>query len=112
MHANNEIGTIQRIEEIAKITKERGVLLHTDAVASVGWVPVDVKELGIDALSLSGHQFYGPKGAAALFLRKGVRIKPQIEGGVQEEGRRAGTENVPAIVGLGKASELALRRHT
>lgn len=108
MHANNEIGTIQRIEEIAKITKERGVLLHTDAVASVGWVPVDVKKLGIDALSLSGHQFYGPKGAAALFLRKGVRIKPQIEGGVQEEGRRAGTENVPAIVGLGKASELAL----
>jgi cysteine desulfurase len=107
MHANNEIGTIQQIEEIARITKEKGVLFHTDAVASTGWVPVDVKALGVDALSLSGHQFYGPKGSAALFLRKGVRIKPQIEGGVQEEGRRAGTENVPAIVGLGKAAELA-----
>ncbi len=107
MHANNEIGTIQEIAEIAKITREKGVLFHTDAVASVGWIPVDVRALGVDALSLSGHQFYGPKGAAALFLRKGVRIKPQIEGGVQEEGRRAGTENVPAIVGLGKAAELA-----
>jgi cysteine desulfurase len=107
MHANNEVGTLQRIEEISKITKDKGVLFHTDAVASVGWVPVDVRALGVDALSLSGHQFYGPKGAAALFLRKGVRIKPQIEGGVQEEGRRAGTENVPAIVGLGKAAELA-----
>jgi cysteine desulfurase len=107
MHANNEIGTIEPIEEIAKITKEKGVLFHTDAVASVGWIPVDVKALGVDALSLSGHQFYGPKGAAALFVRKGVRIKPQIEGGIQEEGRRAGTENVPAVVGLGKAAELA-----
>jgi cysteine desulfurase len=108
MHANNEIGTIQQIEEIGKITKEKGVLFHTDAVASAGWVPVDVRALGVDALSLSGHQFYGPKGAAALFVRKGVRIKPLIEGGVQEDGRRAGTENVPAIVGLGKAAELAL----
>ncbi|MHB8843547.1 MAG: cysteine desulfurase family protein [Nitrospirota bacterium] len=107
MHANNEIGTLQPVEEIGKITRERGVLFHTDAVASVGWVPVDVKALGVDALSLSGHQFYGPKGAAALFVRKGVRIKPQIEGGVQEDGRRGGTENVPAIVGLGKASEIA-----
>ena len=107
MHSNNEIGTLQQIEDIARITKEKGVLFHTDAVASVGWVPVDVQALGVDALSLSGHQFYGPKGAAALFLRKGVRIKPQIEGGVQEDGRRAGTENVPAIVGLGKAAELA-----
>lgn len=107
MHANNEIGTIEPIEEIGKITKEKGVLFHTDAVASVGWVPVDVKALGVDALSLSGHQFYGPKGAAALYVRKGVRIKPQIEGGIQEDGRRAGTENVPAIVGLGKAAELA-----
>ncbi|HWR72754.1 MAG TPA: IscS subfamily cysteine desulfurase [Nitrospirota bacterium] len=107
MHANNEIGTMQQIEEIGKITRERNVLLHTDAVASVGWVPVDVKALGVDALSLSGHQFYGPKGAAALYVRKGVRIKPQIEGGVQEEGRRAGTENVPALVGLGTAAELA-----
>ncbi len=107
MHANNEIGTIQPIEEIGRITKEKGVLFHTDAVASVGWVPVDVKTLGVDALSLSGHQFYGPKGAAALYVRKGVRVRPQIEGGIQEDGRRAGTENVPAIVGLGKAAELA-----
>ncbi len=107
MHANNEIGTIQPIEEIGRITKEKGVLFHTDAVASAGWVPVNVQKLGVDALSLSGHQFYGPKGAAALFLRKGVRIKPQIEGGIQEDGRRAGTENVPAIVGLGRAAELA-----
>ena len=107
MHANNEIGTIEPIEEIGKITKEKGVLFHTDAVASVGWIPVDVKALGVDALSLSGHQFYGPKGAAALYVRKGVRIKPQIEGGIQEDGRRAGTENVPAIIGLGKAAELA-----
>jgi cysteine desulfurase len=108
MHANNEIGTIQQIEEIGKVTKEKGVLFHTDAVASAGWVPLDVRTLGVDALSLSGHQFYGPKGAAALFVRKGVRIKPQIEGGIQEEGRRAGTENVPAVVGLGKAAELAV----
>jgi len=108
MHANNEIGTIEPIEEISKITKEKGILFHTDAVATTGWIPVDVKKLGVDALSLSGHQFYGPKGAAALFVRKGVRIKPQIEGGIQEDGRRAGTENVPAIVGLGKAAELAV----
>ncbi len=107
MHANNEIGTIQPIEEIGRITKSKGVLFHTDAVASVGWVPVDVRALGVDALSLSGHQFYGPKGAAALFVRKGVRIKPQIEGGIQEDGRRAGTENVPGIVGLGAAAEIA-----
>ncbi len=107
MHANNEIGTIEPIEEISKITRERGVLFHTDAVATTGWVPVNVGALGVDALSLSGHQFYGPKGAAALFVRKGVRIKPQIEGGIQEEGRRAGTENVPGIVGLGRAAELA-----
>ena len=107
MHANNEIGTIEPIEEISAITREKGVLFHTDAVATTGWIPVDVKALGVDALSLSGHQFYGPKGAAALFVRKGVRIKPQIEGGIQEDGRRAGTENVPALVGLGKASEIA-----
>ncbi len=107
MHSNNEIGTLQAIAEIGAITRGKGVLFHTDAVTSVGWVPVDVKELNVDALSLSGHQFYGPKGAAALYVRKGVRIKPQIEGGVQEDGRRGGTENVPAIVGLGKAAELA-----
>ena len=107
MHSNNEIGTLQPIEEIGAITKAKGVLFHTDAVASVGWVPVDVKTLNVDALSLSGHQFYGPKGTAALFVRKGVRIKPQIEGGVQEDGRRGGTEDVPGIVGLGKAAEIA-----
>jgi len=107
MHANNEIGTIEPIEEIGKITKEKGVLFHTDAVATTGWIPVNVQALGVDALSLSGHQFYGPKGAAALYVRKGVRIKPQLEGGIQEDGRRAGTENVPALVGLGKAAELA-----
>jgi cysteine desulfurase len=107
MHANNEIGTIEPIEAIAKITREKHVLFHTDAVATTGWIPVNVEALGVDALSLSGHQFYGPKGAAALYVRKGVRIKPQIEGGIQEDGRRAGTENVPALVGLGKAAELA-----
>jgi len=107
MHANNEIGTIEPIEDISKITKEKGVLFHTDAVATTGWIPVNVQALGVDALSLSGHQFYGPKGAAALYVRKGVRIRPQIEGGIQEEGRRSGTENVPGIVGLGKAAELA-----
>jgi len=107
MHANNEIGTIEPIEEIGRITRGKGVLLHTDAVATTGWIPVDVRTLGVDALSFSGHQFYGPKGAAGLFVRKGVRIKPLIEGGIQEDGRRAGTENVPAIVGLGKAAEMA-----
>ncbi len=107
MHANNEIGTIEPIEEIARITKEKGVLFHCDAVASTGWIPVDVNKLHVDSLSLSGHQFYGPKGAAALYVRKGVRIRPQIEGGVQEDGRRGGTENVPAIVGLGVAAEIA-----
>jgi cysteine desulfurase len=108
MHANNEIGSIEPIEEISKITKEKGVLFHTDAVATVGWIPVNVSSLGVDALSLSGHQFYGPKGVGALYVKKGVRIKPQIEGGIQEDGRRSGTENVPGIVGLGKAAELAM----
>lgn len=108
MHANNEIGSIEPIEEISKITKEKGVLFHTDAVATVGWIPVNVSSLGVDSLSLSGHQFYGPKGVGALYVRKGVRIKPQIEGGIQEDGRRSGTENVPGIVGLGKACELAM----
>lgn len=106
MHANNEIGTIQPIEEISKITKEKGVFLHTDAVATVGNIPVDVGKLGVDALSLAGSQFYGPKGAGALYVRKGVRISPLIDGGIQEGGKRAGTEAVPAIVGLGKAAEI------
>jgi cysteine desulfurase len=107
MHANGEVGTIESVKEIAKVTKERGVVFHTDAVATTGTMPADVKELGVDALSLAGNQFYGPKGVGALWVRKGVRIIPFLDGGVQEGGRRAGTENVPAIVGLGKAAELA-----
>lgn len=107
MHANGEVGTIEPIKEIARIAKEKGVVFHTDAVAVAGTIPVDVKELGIDALSLAGNQFYGPKGVGALWVRKGVRIIPFLDGGVQEGGRRAGTENIPAIVGLGKAAELA-----
>jgi len=107
MHANSEVGTIQPIREIAGLAKEAGAIFHTDAVATAGTIPVDVGELGVDALSLAGNQFYGPKGVGALWLKKGVRIIPYLEGGVQEGGRRAGTENVPAIVGLGKASELA-----
>lgn len=107
MHANGEAGTIQPIAEIAKVTREAGVLFHTDAVASAGNIPIDVKGLGVDALSLAGNQFYGPKGAAALWLRMGLRLIPLMDGGVQEGGRRPGTENVPAIVGLGKAAELA-----
>ncbi|MFC1957644.1 cysteine desulfurase family protein, partial [Chloroflexota bacterium] len=99
MHANGEVGTIEPIREIASITKENGVLFHTDAVASAGIIPVNVKELGVDALSLAGNQFYGPQGAGALWVRKGVRIMPFLDGGVQEDGRRAGTENVSAIVG-------------
>jgi cysteine desulfurase len=107
MTANSEVGTIEPIAEIARICRENGVLVHTDAVAAAGMVPVDVKALGVDALSLAADQFYGPKGAAALFVRKGVRVLPLIDGGVQEGGRRGGTENVPAIVGMGKAAEIA-----
>ncbi|MBM3141587.1 MAG: cysteine desulfurase [Chloroflexi bacterium] len=109
MHANGEVGTIQAIAEISKRVKEAGVLLHTDAVASMGNMPVNVNELGVDALSLAANQFYGPKGAAALWVRKRIRLIPLMDGGVQEGGRRPGTENVPAIVGLGKAAELAIR---
>jgi cysteine desulfurase len=106
-HANPEIGTIQPIAEIAALCREKNIPFHTDAVCTAGILPLDVAGLGIDALTFSGSQFYGPKGAAALYLRKGVRIIPQIDGGIQESGRRAGTENVPAIVGFGKACELA-----
>ncbi|MEK7310174.1 MAG: cysteine desulfurase family protein, partial [Planctomycetota bacterium] len=105
--ANPEIGTIQPIEELARITREKGILFHTDAVATAGTIPVDVKKMGVDLLTLAGSQFYGPKGAAALYIKKGARVIPQVDGGIQENGRRAGTENVPAIVGLGKASEIA-----
>ena len=107
MHANSEVGTIEPIREIARITGERKILFHTDAVATTGTIPVNVGELGVDALSLAGNQFYGPKGIGALWVRKGVRIMPLLDGGIQEGGRRAGTENVAGIVGLGKAAELA-----
>ena len=107
MFANNEIGTIQPIKEIGAIAKEHGILFHTDAVQAVGNVPVDVKEMNIDLLSLAGHKVYGPKGIGALYIRKGVRIDNLIHGGGQERARRAGTENIASIVGLGKAIELA-----
>ncbi len=105
--ANPEIGIVQSIEEFTAITKEKGILFHIDAVASAGAIPINVKNLQVDLLSLAGSQFYGPKGAAALYVKKGVRIIPQIDGGIQEGGRRAGTENVAAIVGFGKACEIA-----
>jgi cysteine desulfurase len=107
MFANNEIGTIQPIAEIGKIAKEKGVLFHTDAVQAVGNVKIDVKEMNIDLLSLAAHKFYGPKGVGALYIRKGVKIDNLVHGGGQEKKRRAGTENIPGIVGLGKAIELA-----
>jgi cysteine desulfurase len=107
MTANTEVGTIQPIGDISRVVKKSGAIFHTDAVAAAGTIPVDVDELGVDALSLAGNQFYGPKGVGALWVKKGVRIMPFLEGGVQEGGRRAGTENVPAIVGLGRAAELA-----
>jgi len=108
MAANNEIGTIQPIAEIGKIAKEAGILFHTDAVQAVGAVPIDVKKWNVDMLSLSGHKFHAPKGVGALYVRKGIRITNLIYGGAQERGLRAGTENLPGIVGLGKAIELAV----
>lgn len=108
-HANPEIGTIQPLAEIANLCRERNVPFHTDAVCTAGVIPLDVTSLGIDLLTLSGAQFYGPAGAAALYLKKGVRIIPQIDGGIQENGRRAGTENVPAIAGFGAACEIAMQ---
>jgi cysteine desulfurase len=107
LHASPEIGTIEPLQEIANILKQKEIIFHTDAVASVGNIPVDVQSLNVDLMSLAAHQFYGPKGAAALYLKSGTRIVPLIYGGIQENGRRAGTENVPAIVGMGKAAELA-----
>lgn len=107
MFANNEIGTIQPIAEIGKIAKEKNVIFHTDAVQAVGNIPINVNELNVDLLSLSAHKFYGPKGVGALYIRKGVKITNFLHGGAQERGRRASTENVAGIVGLGKAIELA-----
>lgn len=107
MFANNEIGTIQPIREIGEIAKERNILFHTDAVQAIGNIRIDVKELNIDLLSMSAHKFHGPKGIGALYIRQGVKIDSLIAGGGQERGRRAGTENVPGIVGMGKAIELA-----
>lgn len=107
MFANNEIGTIQPIEEIGRIAKEKGILFHTDAVQAYGHVPIDVEALHIDMLSASGHKLNGPKGIGFLYIRKGVKIRSFVHGGAQERGRRAGTENVPGIVGLGVAIEKA-----
>ncbi|MBF0338028.1 MAG: cysteine desulfurase [Nitrospirae bacterium] len=108
-YASSEVGSIEPIKEIAAVAKAHNVTFHVDGVAAVGAIPVDVADLGVDLLSLTAHQFYGPKGAGALYIRGGQRILPLIYGGIQENGRRAGTENVPAIVGMGKAAELTRR---
>jgi cysteine desulfurase len=105
--ASNEIGTIQRIKELASLCREHGVLFHTDAIATAGYIPIDVQDLEVDLLSLSGPALGGPKGTGALYFRRGLRLVPQIHSGIQENGRRGGTENIPGIVGLGVAAELA-----
>ena len=107
MHANNEIGTVQPVAELAKIAHERGALVHTDAVQSAGKIPVNVRELGVDLLSISAHKFYGPKGVGALWIKRGTRVASILTGGKHERSRRAGTENVAGIAGLGAASRLA-----
>ncbi len=108
MFANNEIGTVQPISEIGKICREKGIIFHTDAVQAVGNVPIDVKEMNIDMLSMSGHKFHAPKGVGALYIRKGVLVNNLVDGGAQEKGKRAGTENTAGIVGMGEAIEIAV----
>ena len=108
-HANHEVGTLQPVKEIAEIAEERSITFHCDGVSAAGMVPAKVSELGVDIYTLSAHRFYGPKGVGAIYLARGVRLLPQIEGGIQERGYRAGTENVAGIVGMGKAAELAER---
>lgn len=110
MHANNEIGTIEPIEEIGRIAHERGVYFHTDGVQSFCKIPTDVQKLNVDMFSISAHKFYGPKGIGALYIRKGTKIEPLLHGGGHERGMRSGTENVPGIVGFGAASELGVKR--
>jgi cysteine desulfurase len=110
MHANNEIGTVQPIEAIGAICREKGVLFHTDAVQSFGYLPIDVRKMKIDLLSLTAHKFYGPKGIGVLYVRSGIPFEPYQKGGGQENGRRGGTLNVPGIVGLGKAVEIVLEQ--
>lgn len=107
MYANSEVGTLEPIAEIGKIAKEKGVLFHTDAVQTVGKIPVNVQDLNVDLLSMSGHKMYGPKGIGALYLKKGLKLNPLIHGGGHERGLRSGTENVPGIVGFGKACQIA-----
>ncbi|MDD4376678.1 MAG: cysteine desulfurase NifS [Eubacteriales bacterium] len=114
MFVNNEIGTVEPIKELAAVAKKHKILFHTDAVQAVGNIDIDVKDLGVDMMSMSSHKIYGPKGVGALYIRKGLRISNHIFGGAQEMGRRAGTENLPAIIGFGKAAELAkvnLKQH-
>ena len=106
-HANNEVGTIEPVSAIGRLARERGITFHTDAVQTVGHIPVDVNELGVDLLSISAHKLYGPKGIGALFIRKGTKLTSFIHGGAQEKGQRAGTENTPGIIGFGKAMEIA-----
>ena len=112
IHASNEVGTIEPIEEIGRIAEQAGICFHSDAVQTVGHIPVDVNAVGVNLLSISAHKLYGPKGVGALYVRKGTRLVPLMQGGEQERRRRAGTENVPGIVGLGKAAEIAGQRMT
>jgi len=109
MWANNETGTLFPVDRLAELAHEAGALFHTDAVQAVGKIPIDLKSTEIDMLSLSGHKLHGPKGVGALYVRRGVRMRPLVRGGHQERGRRAGTENAPGVIGLGKAAELALQ---